>query len=71
MLKDNKGQKPYEIEITQEKWSEAKLIIIEGIRKKLEAAKKLIKSDKVAAGLYIYAVEEFGKLLLLDNLRTD
>ena len=40
----------------------------EGIIKKLNTSKRLIESDKeVSAGLYIYAIEEFGKLLLLDN----
>ena len=68
MLKDEKGRKPHEIEITHEKWNETKRIIREGIKKKLDAAKKLIETDReVAAGLYIYAIEEFGKLLLLDN----
>jgi hypothetical protein len=68
LLKDEQGRKPREIEITQKKWNEAKNIIREGIKKKLDAAKKLIKTDKeVSAGLYIYAMEEFGKLLLLDN----
>jgi len=68
MLKDEKGRKPREIEISHEKWNETKRIIREGIKKKLDAAKKLIETDKeVSAGLYIYAIEEFGKLLLLDN----
>jgi hypothetical protein len=68
MLKDAKGKKPSEIEITYEKWTETKRIIREGIKKKLDAAKKIIKTDKeVSAGLYIYAIEELGKLLLLDN----
>ena len=68
MLKDKNDKKPGEIEITYEIWNEAKRIIREGIKKKLDAAKKLIESNKeVSAGLYIYAIEAFGKLLLLDN----
>ena len=70
MLKDKKGKRPLKIEIPQEKWIETKHIIREGIKKKIRVAKKLIDTDKeVSAGLYIYAVEEFGKLLLLDNSR--
>ena len=68
MLKDEKGKKPVEIEIDYEKWNETKRIIREGIKKKLDASKRLIETDKeVSAGLYIYAIEEFGKLLLLDE----
>jgi len=68
VLKDEKGKKPHELEIPEEKWIETKYIIREGIRKKLNVAKKLVETDEeVSAGLYIYAIEEFGKLLLLDN----
>jgi hypothetical protein len=68
MLKDEKGRKPVDVEINAEKWNQTKRIISEGIQKKLHAAKKLIETDKeVSAGLYTYAIEEFGKLLLLDN----
>jgi hypothetical protein len=68
MLKDEKGKKPPQIEIDKEKWIQTKQIIKEGIKKKLDAAKRLVETDKeVSAGLYIYAIEEFGKLLLLDN----
>jgi hypothetical protein len=68
MLKNEKGRKPVEIQIPIEKWNETKHAIREGIKKKLDAAKKLIETDKeVSAGLYIYVIEEFGKLLLLDN----
>jgi hypothetical protein len=68
MLKNEKGRKPVEIQIPIEKWNETKRAIREGTKKKLDAAKKLIETDKeVSAGLYIYAIEEFGKLLLPDN----
>lgn len=37
-----------------------------GIYRKLKAAKQITAYDKeLSAGLYVYAVEEFGKLLLL------
>ena len=68
MLKDERGKKPCEIEISHEKWEETKQMIREGINKKLDASKTLIENDKeVSAGLYIYALEEFGKFLLLDD----
>jgi hypothetical protein len=38
----------------------------DGIFRKLKAARGALAIDKaVAAGVYVYAVEEFGKLLLL------
>ena len=55
-----------EIQISKETWIEAKRLIKSGIIKKLSAAKQNIDIDiEIAAGIYIYAVEEFGKLLLL------
>jgi hypothetical protein len=66
MLKDEKGKKPCEIEISHEKWEETKQMIREGIKKKLDASKTLIENDKeVSAGLYIYALEEFGSYCYL------
>jgi hypothetical protein len=55
-----------EIHISKETWNEAKRLIKNGIIKKLSAAKQNIDIDtEIAAGIYIYALEEFGKLLLL------
>ena len=63
--------KPSKIEISEEKWIEAKHIIKNGVQKKLSAAKKNIEIDKeIAAGIYIYALEEFGKLLLLKECKA-
>lgn len=59
------------IDISEEKWIEAKHIIKNGIIKKLSAAKQNIEIDKeIAAGIYIYALEEFGKLLLLKESQS-
>ena len=44
MLKDEKGKKPCEIEISHEKWEETKQMIREGIKKKLDASKTLIEN---------------------------
>lgn len=42
--------------------------VLEGIFQKLNSVKNMQTIDLyVAAGIYIYAVEEFGKLLLLKN----
>lgn len=41
---------------------EAIYMIKNGIVRKLDAAKKMIEYDKeIAAGIYVYAVEELGK----------
>ena len=60
-----------EIHISKETWNEAKKLIKNGIIKKLSAAKQNIDIDtEIAAGIYIYALEEFGKLLLLKESQT-
>jgi hypothetical protein len=52
---------------------EATNLIINGIKDKLAAAKKMIDYDKdIAAGIYVYALEELGKLQVLkDALNAD
>jgi len=63
--------KPSTIEISEEKWIEAKHIIKNGIIKKISAAKQNIDIDiDIAAGIYIFALEEFGKLLLLKESKA-
>jgi hypothetical protein len=62
---------PQEIIISKETWNEAKQLIKNGIIKKLSATKQNIDIDtEIAAGIYIYALEEFGKLLLLKESQT-
>jgi hypothetical protein len=56
-----------EIHISKETWNEAKRLIKNGIIKKLSAAKQ---NTEIAAGIYIYALEEFGKLFLLKESQT-
>lgn len=59
-------RKPEDIRIPEQIWLQSKQTIKDGILKKLKAARILVNSDKeVAAGIYIYCVEELGKLLLL------
>jgi hypothetical protein len=62
--------KPRRIYISKDKWSETKHTIRDGIRKKLFAAKQILSIDiDIAAGIYIYALEELGKLLLLKDCK--
>jgi hypothetical protein len=72
VLKDSKGNKEPEIELTEDMVIQLKQVISQGIVKKVRAAKKLIEDDKeVSAGLYIYSLEEFGKMLLLDDSKLE
>jgi len=62
--------KPRRIYISQDKWNETKHTIRDGMIKKLSAAKQNLSIDiDIAAGIYIYALEEFGKLLLLKDCK--
>ena len=70
MLADQRGTKPNNVSITEKILKDTKQSIQKGIIKKLVAAKGLLDIDKeAAAGLYIYAVEELGKLLLLEKIK--
>jgi hypothetical protein len=63
--------KPFQIDISKEKWIEAKHIIKNKIIKKRSASKKNMEIDtEIAAGMYVYALEEFGKLLLLKESKA-
>lgn len=64
MLQD----KPSHVDIPENQWNEMMQNVLNGIFRKLNAVKNILTIDiYIAAGLYIYAVEEFGKLLLLKN----
>jgi hypothetical protein len=64
MLQD----RPSHIDIPENQWKEMMQDILKGIFRKLSGVKNMQTIDMyIAAGLYIYAVEEFGKLLLLKN----
>lgn len=69
MLQD----KPSHVDIPENQWKEMMQNILNGIFQKPNAVKNILTSDMyiaayIAAGLYIYAIEEFGKLLLLKNV---
>jgi hypothetical protein len=60
--------RPSHIDIPEEQWKEMMQNVLNGIFQKLTAVKSMQNIDMyIAAGIYIYAVEEFGKLLLLKN----
>jgi hypothetical protein len=70
LLINKKGEKPTEIHIPYETWIDIIKITHCGIVQKLNAVKTLIHNEdnKVfSAGLYTFALEEFGKLLLLEK----
>jgi hypothetical protein len=61
-------KKPEKIVISEKIWKEIFHDTYENILRKLNAAKILIGDDaEMSAGLYTYAIEEFGKLLLLNQ----
>ena len=64
MLQD----RPSHVDIPEGQWKEMMQNVLNGIFRKLNAIKSMQNFDMyIAAGIYIYAVEEFGKLLLLKN----
>jgi hypothetical protein len=65
MLQD----KPSHVDIPKIQWKGMMQNVLNGIFQKLNAVENILTIDMyIAAGLYIYAVEEFGKLLLLKNV---
>lgn len=70
MLENKDNEKPKEIHLKNQDWDNLKKLTRQRIISKLESAKELLKVtglDDVSAGLYTYALEEFGKLILLDK----
>jgi len=65
-----KNKTPH-VDIPEQQWQDMMQNIRDGIFRKLKAAREMTAIDKeMAAGLYVYAVEEFGKLLLLKKATT-
>jgi hypothetical protein len=68
MCGECKGKKPKIIDIEEDLWKQSIKNTCEGIVKKLQSARKLLEFDKdISAGLYSYALEEFGKMILLKD----
>ena len=66
MCGECKGKKPKIIDIEEDLWKQSIKNTYEGTVKKLQSARKLLEFDKdISAGLYTYALEEFGKMILL------
>jgi AbiV family abortive infection protein len=70
MLKDKKGRWVKILEINEKLWKEMMQETLQGIIKLLESVDRLLNNggnEAICAGLYTFAVEEYGKLLLLEN----
>ena len=58
------------MEISEELWNDLKKNTLSGVFRLLESAQKLLENNgeaAISAGLYTYAVEEYGKLMLLSK----
>jgi hypothetical protein len=72
LLETTDGHKYTCVHVTQELWLELILRTYDGIVSKINACKKFgdyPEHNTFAAGLYTYAIEEFGKLLILKDSR--
>jgi hypothetical protein len=68
MLKNDRGDNRKDLDITEQEWMQLLRLTYDGIIRKLDSARKFVDIDKdISAGLYTYAIEEFGKLILLGN----
>jgi hypothetical protein len=66
MIRNSDERPPSEIIISNEMYEKIISKTKEGVLKKLKAATQLLDIDlEISAGLYTYAIEEFGKLLVL------
>jgi len=68
MLKDKNGKWVELLEITEDLWKRSIQETLNGVLKLLESAEKLLDNggnETICAGLYTFAVEEYGKILLL------
>ena len=58
------------MEISEELWTDMKKNTLAGVMRLLESAEKLLSNNgdpAICAGLYTYAVEEYGKLIMLNK----
>jgi len=73
MLKNNDDKKIAKINISNNQWQEILQVTREGVFRKLQASRQLLKNEgyeDFSAGLYIYALEEYGKYLLLKKCKS-
>jgi hypothetical protein len=67
MLRD----RPPDIELSEDVRKQMMESIRDGILRKIDAVRHMQTADiDIAAGIYVYAVEEFGKLLLLKEAQS-
>lgn len=72
VLKSKDGKWVETLEITEELWKRMMQETLNGIFGLLDSVERLLQNggnEAIAAGLYMYAVEEYGKPLLLKNYR--
>jgi hypothetical protein len=72
MLKNAKGYWVENLPIKEDVWKNMMQETLSGVIRLLESAEKSLNNDvdvAICAGLYTYAVEEYGKLLLLKNCK--
>ncbi len=63
---------PQTYQITEGLWTELKQNTLTGINRLLQSSETLLETNpQISAGLYTYAVEEYGKLLVLKNSKPD
>ena len=68
MLKNKREKKCKEVNIMEKEWKQMLHLIRDGIIRKLDSARRFINIDKgISAGLHTFALEEFGKILLLER----
>jgi hypothetical protein len=68
MLKDEKNKWVEELEISEDLWKKIMHETLSGILALVDSVEKLLNNGgdaTVCSGLYMYAVEEYGKLQLL------
>jgi AbiV family abortive infection protein len=73
MLKDNKNRWVEELEISEDLWIKTMQETLNGIFALIDSVEKLLQNGghvTVCSGLYMYALEEYGKLLLLKNCKS-
>jgi hypothetical protein len=68
LLKDKKGKWVENLEVEEKLWLQIMQETLNGINALLDSVKTLLANGgnaSICGGLYMYAVEEYGKLLLL------
>ena len=70
MLKNHGGRKPKSVLLEEKVWRDLMNEILNGIKKNIAVLRSMVSTkldEYVCAGLYTFALEEFGKLLLLQR----